>query len=140
MRYIGQSWELDVSIPADVRSISEMERLFYQLHETRYGHATNDPTEIVSLRVAAIGRVPKPELPELHGAATEAIGPTSVREAWFNGEVCQVPVYEREHLPLSGSLGGPVIIEESGSVTIVPPRWSCRLGRVGTIVLEKDVA
>ncbi|MBN8956664.1 MAG: hydantoinase/oxoprolinase family protein [Rhizobiales bacterium] len=138
MRYIGQSWELDVAIPADVKSVEEMEALFYRLHEIRYGHATKDPTEIVSLRVAAIGRVNKPELPEL--AANSTSKPKSVRKAFFDGEVHDVDVYEREHLPLTKPLSGPLIIEEGGSVTIVPPGWSCRVGKVGTLVLKKESA
>jgi N-methylhydantoinase A len=138
MRYIGQSWELDVAIPADVKSVEEMEGLFYRLHEIRYGHATKDATEIVSLRVAAIGRVNKPELPEVAASGTSK--PKATRNAFFDGEVHAVPVYDREHLPLAKSLFGPLIIEEGGSVTIVPPGWSCRVGKVGTLVLKKEAA
>jgi N-methylhydantoinase A len=115
-----------------------MEELFYRLHEIRYGHATKDPTEIVSLRVAAIGRVDKPALPEV--AASAAPKPKSMRKAFFDGAMHDVAVYEREHLPQGKALPGPLIIEESGSVTIVPPRWSCRVGKVGTLVLEKEAA
>lgn len=140
MRYIGQSWELDVLISPEVRSLPEMEQLFYRLHETRYGHATQDATEIVSFRVAAIGRVRKPELPEEAEESSGAAGPKSTREAWFDGRLHGVAVYERECFPRSGALPGPLIIEESGAVTIVPPRWLCRAGRAGTLVLEKDAA
>jgi N-methylhydantoinase A len=139
MRYTGQSWELDVVIPSDVKTVAEMEELFYRLHETRYGHATKDPTEIVSLRVAAIGQVNKPDLSE---TATDAANgkPKSIRKAFFDGATHDVPVYEREHLPRTRRHSGPLIIEESGSVTIVPPTWSCRVEKVGTLVLEKETA
>ena len=140
MRYIGQSWELVTPIPAGVASIEEIERLFYRLHEQRYGHATEDPTEIVSFRVSAVGAVSKPELPDdVHATAGPAV-PSSERSVWFNGKARAVAVYDRPTLPRAALLKGPVIVEESGSITIVPPGWACRVGAFATLQLDKESA
>src|SRR5690606_1914293 len=121
-------WELVTPIPAGVASIAEIERLFYRLHEQRYGHATEDATEIVSFRVSAVGAVSKPGLPDDVHAAGGPTTPSSERSVWFDGKARTVAVYDRATLPRTAVLKGPVIVEESGSITIVPPGWTCRVG------------
>jgi len=60
MRYVGQSWELLVRVPAGADSMATLERAFHDAHERRYGHATAGASEIVNFRLTAIGAVPKP--------------------------------------------------------------------------------
>ncbi len=138
MRYVGQSWEVVVDVPADFADVTTLEQLFYSAHEQRYGHSTSDPTEIVSFRAAAIGRTPKPPMPtgrtegSLEGA--RGIG----RDVYFDGAFRPVAVYEREKLPLGSRFDGPAIVEEQGSVTWVPRGWRCCVITCGTLSLTKD--
>jgi len=50
------------------------------------------------------------------------------------------PVYERSRLPAAARLPGPVVIDESGSTTIVPPAWSARVLDHGDLLLERNDA
>jgi N-methylhydantoinase A len=136
MRYLGQSWDLVVALPkeADPRT---MEDLFHAAHEKRYGYRSPDPVEIVSLRVAAIGQVEKPALPEwvAGGSAKEALRET--RQVCFSGAFQPVPIYLRDKLPRGAELAGPAIVEEMGAVTVVPPGWRLEVGRLGELHLRR---
>ena len=132
MRYVGQSWDIVVTLS---REMPDMERLFHEAHEKRYGYRSADPVEIVSLRVAAIGEVAKPSLPEwtqaggLHDARRET------RQVYFSGAMQGVPVYLRDKLPRAARFEGPAIVEEMGAVTVVPPGWRLEVGRLGELHL-----
>ena len=135
MRYLGQSWDLVVSIPENCSEPLELQALFHEAHEKRYGYRSADPVEIVSLRVAAIGEVDKPALPEWTqgGRSEDALRET--RPAYFSGTMQPVPVYLRDKLPRNARAAGPAIVEEMGAVTVVPPGWTLEVGRLGELHL-----
>jgi N-methylhydantoinase A len=137
MRYLGQSWDLVVPVPEKTEP-RRMEELFHAAHEKRYGYRSADPVEIVSLRVAAIGRVEKPALPEWSqgGAAADALRET--RPVYFAGAMKPLPVYRRDKLPRAAKLAGPAIVEEMGAVTVVPPGWRLEVGRLGELQLMRE--
>ncbi|MCD6041127.1 MAG: 5-oxoprolinase [Burkholderiales bacterium] len=134
MRYLGQSWDLVVRVPERVFSLEEMERLFHEAHEKRYGYHSVDPVEIVSLRVAAIGEVAKPTLPEWSQAGSLEATLRETRQVYF-GRMQSVPVYLRDKLPRNARTEGPAIVEEMGAVTVVPPGWTLEVGRLGELHL-----
>jgi N-methylhydantoinase A len=137
MRYLGQSWDLIVPLPKTIASVSELEGLFHATHEKRYGYRSADPVEIVSLRVAAIGEVEKPALPEWRQEGRLEDARRETRPAVFSGAVQPVPVYLRDKLPRAARLAGPAIVEEMGAVTVVPPGWRLEVGRLGELQLLK---
>ena len=137
MRYLGQSWDLIVRLPDGSDAVAEMEQLFHEAHEQRFGYRAADPVEIVSLRVSAIGQVAKPELGAWAVAGTLASALRETRSAYFSGQELPVPVYLRDRLPCRARLEGPAIIEEMGSVTIVPPGWRAEVGRLGELQLTR---
>ena len=137
MRYLGQSWDLIVRLPGREHAVRDLERLFHETHEQRFGYRAADPVEIVSLRVSAIGQVNKPELGSwsIEGTLESALRET--RSAYFSGKEMSVPVYLRDRLPRHARFDGPAIIEEMGSVTIVPPSWRAEVGRLGELQLKR---
>lgn len=138
IRYVGQSWELNVELPEGPIDIEAYAKAFHKTHEQRYGHAAEgDPLEIVNFRLAVIGVMSKPLLPEWTrdgGLADALIGE---RDVLFDGAFAKTPVYDRTRLPAGAAFSGPAIIEESGSVTVVPPAWRCSLERFGVLILTK---
>ena len=54
-RYVGQGYELRVSLPEERFTPGALEE-FHRQHEQEYGHAFRDPVEIVNLRVTAYGK------------------------------------------------------------------------------------
>ena len=137
MRYVGQSWDLIVRLPEKTPDAATLASLFHAAHERRYGYRAADPIEIVSLRVTAIGRVAKPKLGEW--TVTGSLAAAGSRQVWFAGHPYKVPVYARDELPRNARIVGPVIIEEMGAVTIVPPDWRVEVGSVGELHLRRSV-
>jgi N-methylhydantoinase A len=137
MRYVGQSWELIVRVPADVESMAGLEAAFHQAHERRYGHASDGAAEIVNFRLAALGAVPKPSPAGWSVTGSLADAQRVERAVSFGGESVRVPVYARKRLPVGPAVLGPTVVEEMGATTVVPPGWTARVGSWGELVLTR---
>jgi N-methylhydantoinase A len=128
MRYHRQGYEIPVSIdPADVRAngLGGLEERFNALHEQLYGFRMHDTqAEIVNLRAVGAGAVPKPELP------IGDVGPPDPSDAVveehdvvFDGERVRTKIYDRARLQPGAVLGGPAIVTEFDSTTVVLPGY-----------------
>lgn len=137
MRYLGQSWELLVDLPATIASISDMESAFAEVHDRRFGHRSGGAVEIVNYRVTALGVVDKPELPVWTGGSHAHQAQTGTRQVWFDGGERLTPLYDRSKLAAGVVLRGPAIIDESGSTTLLPPGWSLRVLEHGELLMER---
>lgn len=138
MRYLGQSWELDVDVPPTIRTREDLEQAFSDVHERRFGHKSGAASEIVSFRLSAIGRVTRPELAAwtVHGEPGAA--QRGRRQVYFGDACHEVPIYDRARLPLERPFHGPAIIEESGSTTVLPPGWRAHVLALGDLYLAKE--
>jgi N-methylhydantoinase A len=139
MRYTGQEHSVGVRLPADVGTEAgraEIKRRFDDAHERRYSHsAADEAAELVSLRVSAIGRLPKPHLTEIAKGVKEP--PSSAhcggRAVVFAGRELEVPVFDRVSLLAGNEITGPAIVEEDASTTILPPGWRLTVDRFGQL-------
>jgi N-methylhydantoinase A len=135
MRYVGQSFELSVPIGAD--GLDGALSTFHREHERAYGFAVPDePTEVVTLRVAAIGRMPRPRLQPL---AREAgvVEPRQVRPVYFgeHGDFVQCAVFDRSGLPPGACIVGPAVLEELDSTCVVHPGYAVTMDELGNLLL-----
>jgi N-methylhydantoinase A len=80
--------------------------------------------EIVNLRAVGAGAVPKPELP------TGDVGPSDPsgavveeHDVVFDGERVPTKIYDRARLQPGAVLGGPAIVTEFDSTTVVLPGY-----------------
>ncbi|MCB1738752.1 MAG: hydantoinase/oxoprolinase family protein [Gammaproteobacteria bacterium] len=137
MRYLGQSWQLEVDVPSTITTRDALEAAFHDVHERRFGHRSDAATEVVTFRVAAIGRVSKPALPAWPVSGELADARIASRAVYFGGWHQDVPVYDRVRLPRDREVVGPAVIEESGSTTILPPLWRCHVLSSGDIFMER---
>ena len=139
LRYLGQSWELDIPVSSAEFLPPEVKELFDEEHLKTYGYNRRGyPLELINLRGVAIGKVQKPLLRwsingdgGLQGASRER------RKVYFDGEFVDCPVYERDLLAPGFQLSGPAIIEETGSVTVVFPGWEMALDEFGNLLMER---
>ena len=123
VRYTGQSYELTIPWNGN----------FHTEHQRVYGYS--DPkraTQLVTLRVRATVRVEKPSLRVPVGRRVKG----DVRRVWMEGRWREVPASPRESLG-ARALHGPALITDYGSTTLVPPGWSMRQDRAGTLVLRR---
>lgn len=137
MRYAGQSWELIVDLPESAKSTDDIAAAFHRAHEQRYGHSSADPIEIVNFRLAVIGEMSKPSLPDWKGKGSLANAERERRKVFIDGEFREMPVYDRALLPAGVKFQGPAIVEEAGSMTLLPKGWSCAVEQYGVLMCRK---
>jgi N-methylhydantoinase A len=143
MRYVGQSFELAVSAPGGrIRreGIHEMVGRFHAEHERAYGFSVpQEPVELVSLRVTAIGDISRPSLRRIgldgkHAeAARKATRPVYFAEAKGYADC---PIYDRYRLGEGATIQGPAVVEEMDSTTIVHPGWRAEVDAFGNLLLS----
>jgi len=123
MRYVGQ--EHTVSVPVDLDMVdmglaSELKKRFDEVHERTYSHsASEEPAQIVTLRVSAGMSSDKPNFPPL--PHKEASGQSRfVADVWLTEEsALPVPFYAREDLNKNQTLSGPAVIFEETASTLL---------------------
>jgi N-methylhydantoinase A len=140
MRYRGQEHTVSVPVPPLLRAPDTAARLvaaFHRRHDAEYRHhASEEAVEIVSVRVSAIGRLDKPRWPELPASDRDST-PERRRAVWFapaEGPV-DTPVVLRFDLRAGTRRHGPLIVEEEGSVTCVPPGASLEVDPHANLVI-----
>jgi len=137
MRYLGQSWDLAVRVPERLGSKDQLAELFHGVHEHRFGYRADDPIEIVTLRLAAIGAVDKPSLPRIEHGTDLEVAQLDRRPVHFSGRDHETSVYARNRLTAGMGFDGPAIVEEMGSVTVVPLGWRIDVGAYGELRMSR---
>jgi N-methylhydantoinase A len=146
MRYRGQSYQLVVSLPGESigeATLPDAAEEFHRLHELVYGYAEPaEPTELVNLRLAAIGRIEKPErLSSWSATALPAHDQAESRPVYFRsrGHI-ETPIYARGALAPGRQVAGPAIIEERDSTTLVHPGWVATIGESFDLLVTREPA
>jgi len=128
LRYVGQSYELNVPVETPLTSdaVKAAVAAFHERHRTRYGHADPDEAvEVVAVRVRGRVKVPPPERPrepETDQPLEEAeIG---TRPVWFEASgPTDTPAYRRTDLHHGHALDGPAVVHQYDTTLVVPPGW-----------------
>lgn len=119
VRYRGQEHTLGIDLEPHDGATAVLER-FHELHRSRYGHAMDEPCEVMTLRVRAVGSLPKPALAREEPAAgpARAVGSRKAFDLAF-GALAEFPVYQREDLAPGHRVQGPAIVEEGTATTVL---------------------
>ncbi len=142
LRYEHQGFELTVDWPGqrvDTASVAETIARFHALHHKLYTFAQEDtPVEIVTLRVDAIGRLPRPRLAELPpgGDIREAVVGRQ-RIALEGGDV-DAPIYDRAKLGAQAVMSGPAIITQLDATTLLLPGQHAEMHRSGSLIVREQ--
>lgn len=145
IRYRGQAYELVLDLPTTIcehglthAELEELEKRFHSEHRRLYGYALEGhPTEIVSLRLEAIAKTPKPQLPRLEKGQSGRPQERTRRQVHFPGEgSLECPIFMRESLEAGMELSGPAVIEGRESTVLVPPAWQAHVDPLGNLILE----
>ena len=124
MRYSGQGYELEVPVPNGTLTRKDLKRIsdtFHQTHRQLYGYASpQETTEFVYLRIAALGKIPKPKFKkEKEGDRKPARALKGKRKVFVQGKYVSLPIYERALLRPADKIQGPAIIEQMDSTTFL---------------------
>lgn len=139
LRFLGQTHELTIALgteygPQVHKSLGEMLRVQHLAH---FGHAPDgdQPVEIVTLRVAAIGLLDRVDLGSVN-EKTDPV-PASRRELYAAGRDCEVPVFLRDDLGANAVIVGPAIIEQLDSTTVLLQGWQAIVLSSGSLLLTR---
>jgi N-methylhydantoinase A len=143
MRYVGQEHAVTVDLPMEVFASQDraaIKTCFDDMHELRYGTAARgEKAEIVSLRSTVTGMMRKPpqETIETGPRSPPEGARTGSRPVYFtkaDGFV-DTPIYARDALLAGNRIGGPVLLEEHASTTVVMPGDVVEVDRFGNLII-----
>lgn len=144
LRFKHQMHEIPIAIsagPITSKMIRSVEATFRKLYADIFGVQSNDPAQIVNLRVHAVGVVPQPEVvPAPPGDHKPARALKGTRKAYFTQarNFVDTKVYDRALLKYQDAFAGPAIIEEPDSTTICPPGYTIEVDEYLDLVLRKS--
>ncbi|MBZ7927166.1 hydantoinase/oxoprolinase family protein (plasmid) [Ensifer adhaerens] len=131
MCYAGQTHTVSVRM-------ADPETLLQDFHDTyhqHFGHSMpGAPVELVQMRLAATGRIGAQFLDRDMSSENR---PEATRTVTIDGVHCEARIVHRESLGRADVVDGPAIILEAGSTTLVPPGWSARQEKFGTLIIRK---
>ena len=142
MRYVGQNYELQVEIPTENITASDIEKMkqdFFVAHEKNYGYYNpNAPVQFVNFRCEATGIVKKPNLAELETTLDDPSKAEIGRRVVYFEESGAVdcPVYDRAKFGRAERVNGPCIIEQMDSTTVVPPNTWFSIDKFGNLIIR----
>jgi N-methylhydantoinase A len=143
LHYQGQSFELEVPVPAGVigrAGLAALEEAFGVEHERTYGHraGADEPVELVTLKVVGHGvlDVPRAALAARAALPEGVVIAQPLRRAYFGPAHGWRDAHVFNRADLAESRPGPCIVEEYDSTCVVPPGSGATLDRYGNIVIN----
>jgi N-methylhydantoinase A len=158
MRYVGQSFELTVSLSNGDHQLpdalsrlpdfeSDLTTRFHGVHRQRFSYASEgEPVEIVNLRLKAIGHTAKPLFSSrpLGGLDPRAarVGYKQVhfedRESAQATRLLSTALYLRDRLEPGQMVIGPAILFQLDTTTVIPPDWVGSVDGLGNLILVRQ--
>ena len=140
MRYQGQNYEQEVSVPAGPLTDDVLAAVYAdynRLYEEFYGYRLDGiPIELVRLTVVATQGVQAlPGMDEPSSSGT----PGAVRDVFFpKGGFQATPIAHRSDLSAGEVHQGPLIVESMDSTVVVPPDWTLSVQPSGILELMRE--
>lgn len=137
LRYRGQAYELSIPTrtPLDGAGWASALAQFHDEHHRRYGYAQREAAvEIVTLRVTAIGSLPKPVFER--AAITESDGASAIvdrRPVVFAEGTLDTPMFDRRALQPGAQFFGPALVLQPDCTTLIHPGQSVAVDGFGNL-------
>jgi len=133
LRYVGQSFELNIPFNYDFLSV------FHQNHHQRYGYCNEEKeVEVVNLRLKMLGQRRKPALTGSKETAKKKAPIYEKREMIFEDKPYKGFIYLRKDLKPGHYLAGPALIIDYGSTTVLPPEIGCKVDPYQSLMIERE--
>jgi N-methylhydantoinase A len=144
LRYAGQGYELTVPCPMPPltkNDLALMRARFDTVHEQNSGHkAESEPVELVSLRLISLGLVPQAKLSpgKVSGRKVEQ-AKTGARKVFFGKQhgMLNTQVYSRDALEPGHKIGGPAIIEQLDTTTVIHPEQEAAVDEYRNLIMRE---
>lgn len=138
MRYAGQAYELNVSLPHPLPSpldATTLAEYFHREHERLYGFRDEQaPVDVSTVRLAIVGHmVAAANVARFAGSGKpvpRATRKVFVRDAWQD-----TAIYTRDSLGAGDVFTGPAVVEQDDTTVLVLPGWQARTDTLGNLHL-----
>jgi len=141
MRYVGQSYEIDVPVELDWLAPgggASLLAAFHRAHERAFGHADREaPAEIVNLRIQLRAERPRVPLEEVPAGPAAPVA-RATRRIWLDGRPTEARVFDRAALGRGARLDGPAIVEQPDTTVLVPGGHVGEVDRFGNLLLRRE--
>ena len=144
MRYVGQNFELPVSVgrktgdgaPA-MPSLKALHDAFFKAHEQYYGFSNpDDPLEVVNVRLTARGALSYPQTGGPSGKRSE-VQNVGTRDVIFaDDKAIETPVYDRSTFSAGTRFTGPAIVQQLDSTIVIFPGDKVKVDDAGNMHVE----
>jgi N-methylhydantoinase A len=137
MRYVGQSHELRVDLAGNSSNIKIAQR-FHEAHNKRYGYQQEGAqVEIVHQRLTVVANIEPPRLPRIKEGSPDPSGARiGEKEVWFEDRLVDTQLLERSSLNAGNQFHGPAIVFQYDATTVIPPKWSAHVDKIGNLILS----
>jgi N-methylhydantoinase A len=142
LRYRGQEHTVNIPMPGlelQPEHIPAIVEAFNSAHQQQYGHSMmEDPIEIVTFRLRAVGLLPRPNLSTIEKGSGDIAAAHKGTRSIYNrtrAGTIDYQVYDRARLGAGDSITGPAIVEEDSSTTLVHEGDSLTVGDYGELVI-----
>ena len=136
MAYAGQIHTLHVPIEPGWDA-TRLEQAFNDAYREKFGNTLADmPVVIVNLRTIVVGTRSSAALPHASQGGGGTPQPQSRRQVHFGKAWHDTPVYVREVFAPGMRLGGPAIIEQSDTTTVIEPDMALTVDKYGNLLVK----
>jgi N-methylhydantoinase A len=144
MRYQGQEHTVTVPLPADLGAPDAravIKQAFDAAYAQQFSHnAPDQDAEFVTIRVAVLGELHKPQLTKVEQGGKEpgAKAVRGSRKVLYAGasERVEAKVYDRRFLLAGNAIEGPALIDEHASTTVIGLGDRLEVNGYGHLVIE----
>jgi len=139
IRYVGQSYEINISYHDSSDTISKLIRDFNHAHKVMYAYCHPErEVELVNLRLKVSGIREKIKLkrkPEKPSPPDKAF--FKKQDIYFQSKKFSTPVYLRNLLSAGMSFSGPAVVVDYESTAFIPPDHKLKVDGLENLIIHK---
>jgi len=148
LRYLKQYHEVTLPVPREwvgaTPELAAIAKAFHAEHNRLYGYdleREGTELELINVRVRAVGRTPKLQLPRLPQAGPDARRASKgARRAYIpeEAEMADLPVYDGHRLEAGNEIPGPALIDRTDTTIFVSSGFHAHVDELGSCVLQRQ--
>ena len=137
VRYHGQGFEIPIAVQE--RDLTALAAAFDAEHERLFSFLLTVDHELVNARATVTGPRPSVSPVTLEPSAGPP-EPTDTHPIFVDGSWVDAAVYDRATLRADDVVGGPAIVTEMDSTTLIPPGYAATVHASGSLLIRPSEA
>ncbi len=140
VRYHGQGFEVGVPVELEGFSLETVSARFDEEHTRLFTFALDAEHELVNLRAVVQAERTNVAAEQIATDGDVDAAVTGTNPIWVDDAAHDATVYERAKLPAGARIGGPAIVTEMDSTTLILPGHTGEVDQYGSILIRPTSA